>query len=40
MPFLAENSLSKSTRMQLDEYRGKFPEIPDEDLLKIFQKVS
>jgi hypothetical protein len=34
-----ESRASKSS-LQLEEYRGKFPEIPEQVLVNIFQKVS
>ena len=36
----APESVASKSNLQLREYRGKFPEIPEQDLLKIFQKVS
>ena len=39
MSVVPESQASK-TRSQLEEYRVKFPEIPEQDLLRIVQKVS
>jgi hypothetical protein len=39
MSLTPESQASKS-RLQLEEYRGKFPEIAEQDLLQIVQKVS
>ncbi|CAB3980572.1 TGF-beta-activated kinase 1 and MAP3K7-binding 3 isoform X1 [Paramuricea clavata] len=39
MSLTPESQASKS-RLQLEEYRGKFPEIPEQDLLQIVQKYA
>ena len=36
----SEDCEATKNGLHLEEYRGKFPEIPEKDLLRIVQKVS